>query len=37
MKMETTLRASRAGVVEEVLVRLGRPVEAKDLLLLLRT
>ena len=30
MKMETTLRASRAGVVEEVLVRVGRPVEAKE-------
>ena len=29
MKMETTLRAFRAGVVEEVLVRVGRPVEAK--------
>jgi pyruvate carboxylase len=36
MKMETAVRAEIAGQVAEVLVRAGQPVEAKDLLLLLR-
>ncbi|MBV9620260.1 MAG: pyruvate carboxylase, partial [Gammaproteobacteria bacterium] len=37
MKMETAVRAERAGTVEEVLVRAGQTVEARDLLLRLAT
>jgi pyruvate carboxylase len=33
MKMETTVRAERDGVVEEILVRPGQQVDAKDLLI----
>jgi pyruvate carboxylase len=33
MKMETTVRAERDGVVEEILVRPGLQVDAKDLLI----
>ena len=36
MKMETAVRAEIAGEVAEVLVRPGQPVEAKDLLVVLR-
>ena len=36
MKMETSLRASRDGVVEEMFARVGRAVDAKDLLVRLR-
>ena len=32
MKMETTVRAEQDGVVKEVLAKPGRPVDAKDLL-----
>jgi pyruvate carboxylase len=32
MKMETTVRAEREGVIQEVLARAGLQVEAKDLL-----
>ena len=35
MKMETTVRAERDGTVQEVLVRAGLQVDAKDLLLVL--
>jgi pyruvate carboxylase len=35
MKMETTVRAERDGVVNEVLVELGAQIDAKDLLLIL--
>ncbi|GLK69320.1 pyruvate carboxylase [Hansschlegelia plantiphila] len=35
MKMETALHAERAGVVKEVLVTPGTPVDAKDLLLVI--
>ncbi len=35
MKMETTVRAERAGVVAEILVKPGLQVDAKDLLLVL--
>jgi pyruvate carboxylase len=36
MKMETAVRAESEGEVAEVLVRAGQPVDAKDLLLVLR-
>jgi pyruvate carboxylase len=35
MKMEMTLRAARDGVVQEVYAKVGRAVDAKDLLVLL--
>ena len=34
MKMETTLRASQNGVVKEVLARIGKSIDAKDLLVI---
>ena len=36
MKMETTLRATRDGIVQEVLAKVGRAVDAKDLLITLK-
>jgi pyruvate carboxylase len=36
MKMQTTIYAPEAGVVAEILVKVGDPVESKDLLLKLR-
>ncbi len=36
MKMETVLHAERDGVVEEVLVSTGSPIDAKDLLVVFR-
>jgi pyruvate carboxylase len=33
MKMETTVRAEREGVIAEILVRTGQQVDAKDLLI----
>jgi pyruvate carboxylase len=35
MKMETTVRAERDGVVAEILVKPGSQVDAKDLLVVL--
>jgi pyruvate carboxylase len=35
MKMETSLHAARDGVIEEVLVHPGSPIDAKDLLVVL--
>jgi pyruvate carboxylase len=35
-KMETVLHAERDGVVEEVLVSTGSPIDAKDLLVVFR-
>jgi pyruvate carboxylase len=35
MKMETTVRAERDGVIKEVLVRPGQQVDTKDLLIVL--
>jgi pyruvate carboxylase len=35
MKMETTVRAERDGVVAEILVKPGLQVDAKDLLVVL--
>jgi len=32
MKMETAVRADRDGIIDEVLVRTGHTVDAKDLL-----
>jgi pyruvate carboxylase len=37
MKMEMRLQATRDGVVEEVLARVGRSVEAKDLLIVFKS
>ena len=36
MKMETAIRAERDGEVIEVLVNPGQPVDAKDLLVVLK-
>ena len=36
MKMETALRAARDGIVQEVLAKVGRAVDAKDLLITLK-
>jgi len=36
MKMETAVRSDRDGTIDEVLVRTGNTVEAKDLLLTFR-
>jgi len=35
MKMETTVRAERDGIIQEILVRPGLAIEAKDLLVIL--
>jgi pyruvate carboxylase len=35
MKMETTVRAEREGVVKEVLVKPGQQIDTKDLLLVI--
>jgi pyruvate carboxylase len=35
MKMETSVRAERAGVISEIIARPGQQVDAKDLLLVL--
>ena len=37
MKMETSVRAERDGVVAEVVARPGEQVDAKDLLVVLET
>jgi pyruvate carboxylase len=37
MKMETSVRAERDGVVAEVVAKPGQAVDAKDLLLVLET
>ena len=36
MKMETALHADRDGIVKEVLVHAGSPIDAKDLLVVLQ-
>jgi pyruvate carboxylase len=35
MKMETTVRAERAGTLKEILARKGLQVDAKDLLIVM--
>jgi pyruvate carboxylase len=35
MKMETTVRAERDGMIKDILVRPGLPIEAKDLLVII--